>query len=194
MSNDYTIIRFGDVTIEMMRELVEFIDPRCFPPEHIDLSRDLKLFELDHQMVCLLYSQRKMIGYAQLLPLKESTIAQMKNGNFDCSNILPEHVAAFISGNHYTLYLNGIAILPEHRCIRAYMLLLDETRSFCLRLAEREVVIDDVWAFVTNKKLSNILKKRKFRKINENEDGVPLYSISDGKVLKSHFYIRGGQI
>jgi hypothetical protein len=55
---DYTIIKFGEVTEEMMREMVHVVDRQCFPDEQHDTDYERALYKRNNHTLCALYHSR----------------------------------------------------------------------------------------------------------------------------------------
>ena len=175
---DYTIINFGGVTEEMMREIVRVIDRQCFPDEQHDPDYEFALYRMNNHTLCALYHDEKITGYIEMLPLTELACDELTQGVFDVEMFRTEQIAEYKQGlTNTTLYVRTLAVLPGHGKMAASMRLISEAAAFAMKLAETGVKVDELVTYFTNEKLEKILARKGFKQKYLCRNGFPIYSL-----------------
>jgi ribosomal protein S18 acetylase RimI-like enzyme len=172
------IIPFGQVTKEMVFEIVHEIDPRCFPDTKNDFDLAFELFEKNMQSLCVLYDGKKIAGYIEMYPLAEMARDEVVRGVFDAENITPEHIEAYRVGlSPVTLYVHALAVHPDYNNMIAFKHLISKAAMYALKIKDDGFIVDEVLAYIINKKLGYILSKKGFKQKYKSEKGFTIFSL-----------------
>jgi hypothetical protein len=175
---DYTILKFGEVTEETMRDMVHTVDCECFPDEQRDPDFELSLYRINEQTLCAIYLDGKIVGYIEMLPLTEIAYDELAQGIFDVEMFKPEHIAKYNKGlTSTTLYVRTLAVLPGHGEMTVSTRLISEAAAFALKVADEGIGVNELVTYFTNKKLERILARRGFMQKYVSGNGLPIYSL-----------------
>jgi hypothetical protein len=175
---DYTILKFGEVTEETMREMVHIVDRECFPDEQRDPDYELALYRINEQTLCALYLDGKILGYIEMLPLTEIACDELAQGLFAVEMFKPDHIAKYNKGlTNTTLYIRTLAVLPGHGEMTVSKRLISEAAAFAMKLADEGIRVDELVTYFTNKKLERILARSGFKQKYVSGNGLPIYSL-----------------
>jgi hypothetical protein len=61
-------------------------------------------------------SEEKVVGYCNVMPLRESAFESLKNGTLADGEITAEMIETFDCPGSYKVFCCGVAILEEYRC------------------------------------------------------------------------------
>lgn len=144
----YTFITGGDVTLDVIAQMVE-MNKLVYEPVHLSPIEQIQTWVAknpDIYIVAIHNPTNKVVGYMNLMPLRTRTLIALMNDSLVDGSILQDDLLEYKSGREYDAYLCSVVIHPQFRNPELTLRLERALQAHIASLERRGIRIASIFA------------------------------------------------